>query len=43
MTKRDGDFFAVSLEFEQKVFPLFKDSSFLIGKIWYTKGTEREQ
>jgi len=43
MTKGDGSSVAVSFCFEQKVFLLFKDSSFLSGKIWYTKHTERAQ
>jgi hypothetical protein len=31
------------LRYEQKILPLFKVSSLLPGKIWYTNGTEREQ
>ena len=43
MTKRDGGISIVSLRYEQKILVLFKVSSCLPGKIWYTKGTEREQ
>ena len=43
MTKRADSFSVGSLRYEQKIFPLFKDSSLLPGKICYTKPTEREQ